>query len=345
MDITIRDELKSLLDTLSDEETKLLEESILEEGVRDPLIIWKDGNENVLLDGHNRYQIAKKHGLSFKTEKAPVNSLEEAKAWMLRNQLGRRNLTRQRFSYYIGILYNMTKGPEHGAQNKTEGAASEKIAKEFGVDEKSVRRDGNFAKGVDALEKIKGNLEAAKVLQGESELNKSDVEEIGKSDDAEKAVKEAEKKQEEKQVKKKQAEKARTVSKAKSTLKTYKAAIVTPDFKTSIDVLRNNKPPVDKGALVLVRASDKDLNKALKLIEAWRMSYEGTLVVPKKAANNGFTRCAHSFVVIAANGVMALDEKAKLPESVVKLSASETLDKKLEKIIDGLMPNTEIHKG
>lgn len=49
----------------------------------------------ILLDGHNRFEIAAKHGgIHFEVRKMHFsgNDREQAKAWMLKNQLGRRNL-------------------------------------------------------------------------------------------------------------------------------------------------------------------------------------------------------------------------------------------------------------
>ena len=44
--------LETYIHPLSDEEERMLEESILAEGVRDPLVVWRE--ENVLVDGHHR---------------------------------------------------------------------------------------------------------------------------------------------------------------------------------------------------------------------------------------------------------------------------------------------------
>ena len=53
--IRINDGFKKLIPPLLDEEYALLEASILREGVRDALLAWKD----VLIDGHNRYEICR----------------------------------------------------------------------------------------------------------------------------------------------------------------------------------------------------------------------------------------------------------------------------------------------
>lgn len=79
---------QNIMPPLTDDEYKQLEENILAEGIREPLVIWGD----VLIDGHNRYEIAQKHGLEYKTVQKEFANDTEAKIWIITNQLGRRNI-------------------------------------------------------------------------------------------------------------------------------------------------------------------------------------------------------------------------------------------------------------
>lgn len=85
----IENEFKNLIAPLSVEEYKALEDSILSEGCREPIILW----QNIIIDGHNRYEICTKHGIPFNTINKNFNSKQEAMAWMIDNQLGRRNIS------------------------------------------------------------------------------------------------------------------------------------------------------------------------------------------------------------------------------------------------------------
>lgn len=89
MDLIINNELKQLLPPLSQEEYKILEESLMCEGCRDPLIIWND----ILIDGHNRYEICKNRNIFFNTKEIDADNIEDIKIWIIDNQKGRRNLT------------------------------------------------------------------------------------------------------------------------------------------------------------------------------------------------------------------------------------------------------------
>lgn len=87
--ITIDSEFQSLIPALSAEEYGQLEENILHDGIRDALIVW----DGILLDGHNRYKIAQKHGLTFETQEMNFDSRADAERWVILNQFGRRNLS------------------------------------------------------------------------------------------------------------------------------------------------------------------------------------------------------------------------------------------------------------
>ncbi len=84
----IDEEFKNLIPKLSDDEIKQLEENILEEGCREPLVIWN----NTIIDGHNRYKICTENNIDFKTVEKKFSNREEAKVWIVKNQLARRNL-------------------------------------------------------------------------------------------------------------------------------------------------------------------------------------------------------------------------------------------------------------
>ena len=84
----IDNEFKNLIPALTDEEYKGLEQSILSEGCRDALVLWGD----ILIDGHNRYEICSKHGIEFKTVQKEFGSRDDVIQWIILNQFGRRNL-------------------------------------------------------------------------------------------------------------------------------------------------------------------------------------------------------------------------------------------------------------
>lgn len=89
MTLIINPEFKALIPPLSPDEYSQLEKNIIADGCREPLITWG----NILVDGHNRYEICTKHGLPFTTVEKDFADDSAAKLWMIDNQKGRRNLT------------------------------------------------------------------------------------------------------------------------------------------------------------------------------------------------------------------------------------------------------------
>jgi len=87
--IEIKEEFKKLIPPLTTEEYKQLEDNCLEEGIREKIILWN----NYIIDGHNRYNIAKQWNLEFDTESKNFSSEDEVQIWMLDNQFGKRNLS------------------------------------------------------------------------------------------------------------------------------------------------------------------------------------------------------------------------------------------------------------
>ena len=90
MNIVVLEELKAYIDPLTSDEYEALERSLLAEGCRDALVLWGD----VLVDGHNRYGICRKHGIAFNTlQNTRFQSMEDVHLWMIEQHLGRRSVS------------------------------------------------------------------------------------------------------------------------------------------------------------------------------------------------------------------------------------------------------------
>jgi ParB-like chromosome segregation protein Spo0J len=104
MRLRIDETIRRVLMPLREDERALLEQSVLAEGIRDPLVVWRRNDELILLDGHHRYELAQKHGLSFNIVEMEFDDESEAVQWVLRNQLARRNLTDEQRTLILGRL-------------------------------------------------------------------------------------------------------------------------------------------------------------------------------------------------------------------------------------------------
>lgn len=103
--IIIDRDLQELLPPLGEETYKDLEENIIANGCMFPLVTWK----NILIDGHNRYAICTEHNIPYKTVEKDFDSHEDVIEWIIKNQIGRRNLTPIQLTYYRGLHYNLVK--------------------------------------------------------------------------------------------------------------------------------------------------------------------------------------------------------------------------------------------
>lgn len=94
-ELTILPELRDLIPPLTEEEYLQLEANCLANGIREPISVWADpdSGQPVVIDGHNRYGIAKANGLPFETRLYGLSDLEAVKLWMIENQFGRRNIS------------------------------------------------------------------------------------------------------------------------------------------------------------------------------------------------------------------------------------------------------------
>ncbi|MCL2680008.1 MAG: hypothetical protein FWF11_00805 [Coriobacteriia bacterium] len=113
--IIIDDEFKYLLPPLDAETYAALEANLLQHGCRDALVLW----DNILIDGHNRYEILSKHGLPFNTISKDFDSREEVLIWIVSTQVARRNLSPLHLSHYRGLHYKADK-KMHGRPKKGE---------------------------------------------------------------------------------------------------------------------------------------------------------------------------------------------------------------------------------
>lgn len=87
-ELKIDKEFKELIAPLSDDEFSQLKLNILSDGCRDPIVVWN----GIIVDGHNRYRICTENNIPFKTISMNFTDRSEVIMWMLKNQLGRRNL-------------------------------------------------------------------------------------------------------------------------------------------------------------------------------------------------------------------------------------------------------------
>lgn len=124
---------------------------------------------HILIDGHNRYEICTRLGLSYEVVVQEFADRDAVIDWMEDNQLGRRNLKPDAFTYLLGRKYNRQKKSQGGDrgnqyvakdQNDTLPTA-DKLAVQHGVSAPTVKRAGQFADAVEVINQAAPGFAAA----------------------------------------------------------------------------------------------------------------------------------------------------------------------------------------
>lgn len=188
LNITILEDLKSFIPPLLADEFQQLEKNILEEGCREALIVWKKENQNILVDGHNRYVICQKHNIKYQVNVKEFTDIEAVKDWMINNQLGKRNITEEVKSYLRGLQYKTEKKKQGGTGanqfSKVDTLSTlqktvDKIAQDNKVSAKTIQRDEKFFEGLDLITRDDLSLKW-KILNREIVIPKSIISDLPK---------------------------------------------------------------------------------------------------------------------------------------------------------------------
>lgn len=189
--LKIDPEFQGKIPPLTFEELNQLEANILRDGrIINPIIVW----QGLIVDGHNRYTIAKKHPeIPFTVHEKEFASRYEAIIWICKNQLGRRNLTPEQKKYLIGKQYeaeklnhggdqksNLKKSTGQNGQSIDKRWTRQRIADENGVNDSFVKRAEQFSEGVDAAEEaVPGTRQ--KVLSGEVKPTAAEIASVARA--------------------------------------------------------------------------------------------------------------------------------------------------------------------
>jgi len=180
--IIIDEEFRALLPELDAETFAGLEENIVMNGVRDPIILWR----NTLIDGYNRFAICQKHGLPFNTVNMELSSREEVLIWIVNNQITRRNLTPIQLAHFRGLHYRADKiirgtydrnaKKDHSDQNDHyDGSTANRLSEKYNVSTITIRRNSKMSEAIDAIGEVSQEAKR-KILSGAVRIDKNVLE-------------------------------------------------------------------------------------------------------------------------------------------------------------------------
>lgn len=194
MDIIVDPRFRDKIPRPSEEERRRLEENILKDGlVRDPLVLWK--GTNILVDGHNRWDIIQKHPeIPYTTIEQEFENEWDVVAWICRNQLGRRNISKVVYDKLIQEEYEAVQripGGDHKSEEfKNQSGETPHlddktpktrkiIAEEHGITEQAVRSAVEFGRGLDAADAVAPGFKD-EILSGDISAKKQEIAEMRK---------------------------------------------------------------------------------------------------------------------------------------------------------------------
>ena len=182
MSLIIDKEFKALIPPLTDEEYKQLETNCIKDGILESIKTW----QGVIVDGHNRYEIANNNGIPYKEQEIDFKSRADVIEWIIQFQMGRRNLTEEQKAYLRGKRYENEK-LKHGGDRKKESnpqnedlKTSEKLASEYNVSKATIERDADFAEGVDLIGEFEPETKT-EILAGKSDFTKQEIQQVAKA--------------------------------------------------------------------------------------------------------------------------------------------------------------------
>lgn len=317
----INSEFKNLIPPISKEERNLLEKSLIEEGCRDPLVVWN----GVLVDGHNRYEICHGRNIAFKTYEIDFKTEDDARLWIVCNQMGRRNLTPyQRVELALiaePILAQKAKENQingaKGLSNSTKAIhAREEIAKLANVSEETVHR-------VKAIKSKSSQETKDQLRQGLVSINQV-FSELKRDE-----------------TRKEKVEKINEISKGNAELKTdkkYPVILCDPpwEYDYSVSKMReidNHYPtmalkditelPVEQiaceSSVIFLWVTSPKLIEGIEILHQWGFEYRTCMVWIKDKIGMGYyARQRHELLLIGSKGEMPCPLPENRPDSVME---------------------------
>ena len=309
----INESFRKLIPPLSSEEYAQLEENCKADGIRDPLVVWR----GTLIDGHNRYNIAQRHGLEFQVVEKEFEDENAAKIWMVGNQFGRRNLN----NYQRSVLALELEGLYKEKAKETQGQRNDLCQKSDKSEPKDTKKEiGKLANvSHDTIMRVK-KIEAtatpeikAAVLSGEKSIN-----------EAYKEIRATEKKEERIELITQQIEDIEN-GKLPELQGLYSVVSIDPPWNyegekaNSYDAngrrvanpypempteeIKKIELPLLPDAVVLLWTTHKFLPDAFDILKAWGLQYKATMVWNKEKIGMGaWLRMQCEFCLVGIRG-------------------------------------------
>ena len=123
--LRVHPDLRFMVAPLSEQAHSDLKARLLQNGCSTPIRVW----DNIVLVDYEAFEICKAHGIPMTVSRIRLGSLEEATAWVCKNQLLRKDIPEKTRHYLIGKRFLVEKalGAYEAARGKQSATASNTI--------------------------------------------------------------------------------------------------------------------------------------------------------------------------------------------------------------------------
>ena len=197
--LLIDPEFRSLIRPLTEEEHTLLEMNLKEYGCMNPIVVWND----IIIDGHNRYEICTKLGIPFDVKEMSFSSRDEVRIWICNFQLSRRNLSEEARRYLIGKKYELEKRSQtmlnqdgrnqytpkeelYKAEAVPKTDTAGRIGSEDGICRATVLKYARYSEAVDRIADVTPAVRS-RILAGQCKVSQESIVKMARMED--KAIK------------------------------------------------------------------------------------------------------------------------------------------------------------
>ena len=313
--LEIKEEFKKLIPPLTVEEFKQLEQNCLDEGIREKIITWN----GFIIDGHNRFEIAKRWNLDYQTENKHFENENDVKEWMINNQFGRRNLS----NYQRSVLALQLESVFSARAKEQQGKRTD--IKQNSAESKPIETRKELAKVAnvshDTIAKVK-KIEAVATPEVKAQLSTGEI----SINQAYQEIKKEEKKAERIELIEQQIEDIEQgllpelkglfdvvsvdppwpyegESKNVTSFDAVGRRVANPYPEMSIEQIKKIEMPLMNDSVVLLWTTHKFLPDAFEILKEWNLEYKATLVWNKEKIGMGaWFRMQCEFCLVGIKG-------------------------------------------
>lgn len=173
--LQISTEFERLTIPASQEELIRLENSLLQNGCKNPIITWN----GYIVDGHKRYRLCSYEDIAYDTYELGIPNRDDVIIYLCRERLPLAKRSSPMYHYLIGKWYLSLKGKGNIAPS-----AIRRVTSELDISESTVQRDGEYALAIDMIAERDFELYQF-IITGKTAMPLKEVHRIAEMDNAE----------------------------------------------------------------------------------------------------------------------------------------------------------------